>query len=268
MSLYLSTTAKEHNIRTEILSKPERLLFISTLPLTHFNTEEEVRIDLLAINIKSQQHSTEQALEILTKACENTTKRIDKDAIKDWTKRRGFYGWKGVKYFLFEYEQFLKSSARSKRDKLDWDSFYKESYEEDYYSIEHVYPQKAQNEYWKHLYQIYTIRERNILKHSIGNLVPLSKSKNSSLSNHSFEDKKANQDNCTGFAYGCYSENEVALEKDWSAKEILSRGIKLMCFMEDRWGIQLGSNRDKIKLLGLDFVVRKTPEINNMLEQK
>ncbi|MBK8196570.1 MAG: DUF1524 domain-containing protein [Lewinellaceae bacterium] len=47
--------------------------------------------------------------------------------------------------------------------------------------------------------------EKNI-QNSLGNLLPLSKPKNSSLQDKCFSDKKKNYENTIGYRYGSYSE--------------------------------------------------------------
>lgn len=183
------------------------------------------------------------------------------DAISNLGKTtNGFYGWKATRYFLFEYEQSLLEAAKADRKKLDWEEFSKEGYNSDYRSIEHIYPQKATHTYWKEKFNLYTVKQRNTLRNSIGNLLPLSTPKNASLGNKSFEEKKGNSGTSVGYAYGCYSEIEVSRLTDWTAKEIVDRGVKLLTFMERRWGVKLGDEQAKIHILGLEFVatVRKT----------
>lgn len=87
--------------------------------------------------------------------------------------------------------------------------------------------------------------------------MPLSKPKNSLLRNNCFDQKKGGISNKVGYKYGCYSEIEIAQESQWTAREILLRGIQLLEFMERRWGIPLGDNKAKVKALGLDFVIAK-----------
>ncbi len=53
------------------------------------------------------------------------------------------------------------------------------------------------------------------------------------------------------------AENEISFNEEWTAKDILNRGIKLLNFMETRWNISLGENQDKIKFLNLSFVLQK-----------
>ncbi len=99
-----------------------------------------------------------------------------------------------------------------------------------------------------------TPRERILLRHSLGNLLPLSKPKNSSLSNKPFPEKvDGKQHPAVGYRYGCYAENEVSQQKDWTPQNILDRGIKLLEFMDSRWGIKIGDEQHKTQMLGLNF---------------
>ena len=179
-----------------------------------------------------------------------------------WGKGKGYYGWKGARYFLFEYEMELKEKSKTKRKKLCWEEFMNEDFSHDFHTIEHIYPQKVTFDCWKIPFKEYTIKQKNILKNTIGNLVPLSKPKNSSLRNNCFDQKKGDSTNKVGYKYGCYSEIEMSQESQWTAREILLRGIRLLEFMERRWGIPFGDKKAKVKALGLEFVLAKEKEIN------
>ena len=52
----------------------------------------------------------------------------------------GFYGWDGLRYFLFEYEQHLKDKAGMGTIKLTWSEF--NSSKRDRVTIEHIYPKR------------------------------------------------------------------------------------------------------------------------------
>jgi hypothetical protein len=171
-------------------------------------------------------------------------------------KSKGFYNWKGIKYLLYEYELELKEKTKSFRDKLNWNEFSKED-SRDFYTVEHIYPQKPLKACWTDIFAHYSVKERFALRHSLGNLVPLSQPKNSSFQNKCFEDKKGGADTKVGFKYGSYSEIEVANYSDWTAREILERGLKLLIFMEKRWRINLGNSWDKIRILNIEFVAKK-----------
>ena len=56
---------------------------------------------------------------------------------KQFEKGRGYYGWLGLRYFLYEYELELLTSSRQK--KVDWADLLKTP--KDKISIEHIYPQ-------------------------------------------------------------------------------------------------------------------------------
>lgn len=177
----------------------------------------------------------------------------------------GFYAWNDLRYFLFEYEEQLKESRN--QPKLGWNNFTK--HEHDKVSIEHIYPQTDTSDYWKARFGSYTDHQRNYLKGSLGNLLPLSSSINSSLQNDDFPDKKNTKlDKAglvvrNGYSNGSYSELRVAQYDDWTATHIMERGLNLLAFMEARWRINMGSKSNKLSLLHLSFLekVDSKPEI-------
>ena len=176
--------------------------------------------------------------------------------IKDRFKESGYYSWNGIRYFLFEYESLLQEKSKSKKEKIIWEKYVEEI--EDFISVEHIYPQKPKkNSDWFSKFSNYNSNEKSILKNSLGNLLPLSRQKNSSLGNKSFAEKIGNDKSDTGYRFGSYSENEITKCNDWTAKNILERGIKMLNFMETRWGFDFGNIENKIDLLSLTFVVNK-----------
>ena len=163
----------------------------------------------------------------------------------------GFYWWNGLHYFLYEYEHYKFS--QSGNEKIDWNMFVKS--EKDKVSIEHIYPQTATNKYWTTMFKGYNKEQKKFLNGSLGNLLPLSMSKNSSMQNQSFLDKKNSTEKLyKGYVDGSHSEIEVALYNNWGAGEILDRGINLLNFMEKRWNIRFNSEDSKKELLFLDFM--------------
>lgn len=174
-------------------------------------------------------------------------------------KEEGFYSWNGLRYFLYEYELELQQKARGK-EKISWNDFEKRNKDE---TIEHVYPQTANDKYWKEhiLKYVKKQNERFMLLHSLGNLVLLSRSKNSELQNKDFDFKKSHEDkdgNRVGFFNGSYSEIEISNYNEWNASVILERGIKMLEFMESRWGIDFNEWEVKpIDILGLGFLDKK-----------
>lgn len=167
--------------------------------------------------------------------------------------KNGFYSERFLKYFLCEYEISLQNMSKSNLDKLDRDIYFEAGYD----SIEHIYPQHTKRQYWIDRFRNYTQKQKKSLKNSLGNLVAISALKNNRLSNFDFPDKRDGKGNCIGYRYGTYAEIELTEFDDWGAEEILKRGLKLVNFLQDRWGYKIGSSkRDKIFFLGLEFVNR------------
>jgi len=164
--------------------------------------------------------------------------------------KKGFYAWNGVHYFLYEYELYLQGNEEQK---ITFDKFVKRN------SIEHIYPQTSIEECWQVAFEGNSNDQKVKLKNSLGNLLLLSIPKNSSLQNKCFDHKKRhpainNPQEFRGYFNGSHSEIEVNAYNDWTAKEILERGIKMFNFLERRWEVRLGNFDQKKKLLFLDFL--------------
>lgn len=168
----------------------------------------------------------------------------------------GYYGWAGIRYFLYEYELSLLQQSRQK--KVDWSDLLKS--ERDKVSIEHIYPQTETPEWAAPFAEIEPERRTNY-QGSLGNLLLLSQSINSSLQNDSFSLKKnARFDDSgkkirNGYSDGSHSEIEVAQVPAWDPEQVRLRGIKLLKFMEERWGLKIKDDIEREKLLFL------TPEV-------
>lgn len=132
-----------------------------------------------------------------------------------------FYEWKSLRYFLYEYEIFLKEQHQGEQ-KVEWEHVNIET-------IEHIYPRTADDESWTNAF------ENQDLLHDLGNLLLLSKSTNSSLKNKPFKDKKER------FSTDSYSAISVSKSNDWTPDEILKRRKKMLEFMDERWGIEISN---------------------------
>lgn len=102
---------------------------------------------------------------------------------------------------------------------------------------------------------------------TLGKLLLLSMSINASLQNDAFADKKEPKKDASdrtirnGYADGSHSEIEV--ENDvWGPEQIRSRGVRLLKFMEKRWGFIL-SNEDREKLLFIGEAMPADQKLNN-----
>lgn len=146
--------------------------------------------------------------------------------------RDGFYSWSGLRYFLYEYELHLQDNANTK---VTWEDFNKRKKED---TIEHIYPQSANDVYWKKRFGHLKPTERRLYLNSLGNLLLLSRSKNSKLQNYDFDKKKclkSKEGKDIGYYNGSYSEIEVAKESEWTTERIKERGLSMLQFMEERW---------------------------------
>ena len=168
----------------------------------------------------------------------------------------GFYNWNGLRYFLYEYE--MEKVRQRGSQKIDWELFVKG--EKDKVSIEHVYPQTPDNKSWKESFEGYKKADQKYFQGTLGNLLPLSQSINSSLQNDCFKDKKnpkydsRNEKIRHGYSDGSHSEIEVSSYDEWNSSSILERGLKLLEFMEKRWDLEFEDKDSKIKLLFLEFM--------------
>ncbi len=171
----------------------------------------------------------------------------------------GFYNWNGLRYFLYEYE--MQKVREWGNQKIDWKLFVKS--EKDKVTIEHIYPQSPNKECWLETFDEYDKEQRHYFKGTLGNLLPLSKSINSSLQNDCFKEKKQPKFNDKGekirqgYSDGSHSEIEVSTYNNWHPKDIFERGIKLLKFMEKRWDIRFENEKSMKDLLFLGFVDNK-----------
>ena len=169
--------------------------------------------------------------------------------------RDGFYHWDGIRYFLYEHEHWLREKGKQATSKLSWEAL--KTNKKDHVTLEHIFPQTPDDDYWIDRFGHLNVQQQRYLTHSLGNLLPLSRSKNSALQNDSFP-QKINNGNGVGYYNGSVSENEVAQNNDWTPSDILKRGLDLLRFMEQRWNIELGDFDFKGQLLHLDEIELKS----------
>ncbi len=198
--------------------------------------------------------------------------------------KKGFYKWSGLKYIFFEYDEFLrtKNKVSAVSSQLIWQDFKNRD------SIEHIYPQSAfqsletfcngddsperKSAYdelqlnW-HEFSIFTEGERKRLCNSLGNLLAITHSDNSSMQNDPFKHKvdqseKGAQYRNRGYRYDSLSAQIVANKSTWTPDHVKNRGLKILDFIlskldEDQNKLSI---EEKISLLGLNF-------LSNNLEQ-
>lgn len=197
---------------------------------------------------------------------DSDTKNYDIDLFTAYVKeifqnvkdKKGYYAWNGIHYFLYEYELYLQGSEEQK---VNYYNFVKRN------STEHIYPQNPVDDCWSSKFDNYTSDQKVKLKNTLGNLLLLSVPKNSQLQNKCFDFKKkhssaANPTEYKGYFNGSHSEIEVSAYNDWTAREILERGMKMLNFLERRWEVKLGNFEQKKSILFLEFVQLSEQEIN------
>jgi uncharacterized protein with ParB-like and HNH nuclease domain len=165
----------------------------------------------------------------------------------------GYYGWSGIRYFLYEYELSLLTGSVQK--KVDWNDLLRT--EKDKISIEHIYPQTETAE-WAKKFNDVKKKDRLAYSATLGNLLLLSAAINSSLQNESFTAKKSAKYDATGqklrngYSDGSHSEIEVSQNESWGPYEIQKRSLDLLRFMEKRWSFDFGSEDNRKRLLFLN----------------
>jgi hypothetical protein len=251
--------------RVKLFQEIERFIFIAFRLGRAFATYRNNEFYKVTRQLRSGQITVNKICELLKERVESWLEpevSFDYQQFKGYIQRLyknggGFYDWNGLRYFLYEYE--YEKVRQHGNPKIDWNLFVKS--EKDKVSIEHIYPQTPDNEYWDKAFKKLSKEQKHILAGSLGNLLPLSSSVNSSLQNDSFPKKKTAkkqaQGGRRGYSDGSHSEIEVAQYKSWNAYTILDRGLKLLNFMERRWRIKFPDEKSKKDLLFLGFMKSK-----------
>jgi hypothetical protein len=144
---------------------------------------------------------------------------------------RDWYRWYGLKYLLYEYEEF---AAKGKEVQLPWDVVDRLPLEK---TIEHILPQNPEDEYWM---SRFSAEARARLTHDLGNLCLTSD--NSSYGRRSFPAKKG----VPGAANPCYANSNLFQERglckwdDWSEGSIRERGEELRTWADEHWDVPDG----------------------------
>jgi len=200
--------------------------------------------------------------------------------------KKGFYKWSGRYYLLFLYDKYLRklNLTSTQSSKLLWEDFIKND------SIEHIFPQSAtlsieeyaankeksveevKPEYQKIQdnwcdFKEYSPAQRRNLANSIGNLLAISRSDNSSFSNDPFlykvdQSNKGSEYRNRGYKYDSMSAMVVANNSDWTPQHILKRGLEILNFLCDYIEEPMNEmdKQTKYKVLGLEFMYKKDPK--------
>jgi len=176
--------------RVKLFKAIERFIFITFRLSRAFSTYRNSEFYRAARQFRNNELTVEEITERLEQRMsycfytpENTTDNFfDYTYFKKFIDKKfknggGFYYWNGLRYFLYEYE--MDKVRQRGSQKIDWKLFIKG--EKDKISIEHIFPQTPDNKCWKESFKGYKKAEINFFQGTLGNLLPLSQSINSSL---------------------------------------------------------------------------------------
>jgi uncharacterized protein with ParB-like and HNH nuclease domain len=147
--------------------------------------------------------------------------------------KSGFYDWKRIKYFLYEYELSLSKEVV----KVEWNDT----------SIIKLYD--INNKICNYQsFEGYKKSERHFLTGSLGNLVMIDRKTARKIEDKCFDESKI------FLQLSSFSGEEVGINIEWTPQVIQNRGIQMLIFLEKRWGVSLKDYDFKRKLLFLDFL--------------
>lgn len=143
------------------------------------------------------------------------------EAPMDW------YGWYGLKYFLYEYEEHL---AKGKAVQLPWEKLAATDKKD---SVEHILPQSPVDPYWT---DRWTAQQVGTHLHDIGNLCLTFD--NSSYGNKPFPKKRGSPGAGAGYANSnLFMERQLATYTDWTPIECTSRRAAITAWALERWDV-------------------------------
>ena len=258
ITVLLSKSSISTYKKVECLKKIERYIFLHFRLVNYQSTYRNSFFWNLAHKFYNDEVDIDNVIEEVNKIdylSDNNVANMNGilNNISRWFKNyKGYYSWGSIRYFLYEYELFLMNNQANQ--KIYPENLFKKD-EKDKVSVEHIYPQTDTVDYWVNRFGNYTEIEQKNLNGSLGNLLPLSLSINIKLQNYSFDDKKYGKDRTRGYINGSHSEMEVAQLKEWTPEEILNRGLKMIKFMEEKYNFIIPNKAERIKMLGLDFMI-------------
>jgi len=185
---YLSKKIRT-NDRVQLLQAIERFIFVTFRLSRAFSSYRNSEFYRAARQLRNHELSIDTIIERLNDRmdyCFYTPEEAEETYFnytyfqkfieKKFKSGGGFYNWNGLRYFLYEYE--MEKVRQRGSQKIDWKLFVKG--EKDKVSIEHIYPQTPDNKCWKESFKDYKKQEKHYFQGTLGNLLPLSQSINSS----------------------------------------------------------------------------------------
>ena len=243
----VAETTIDYGVKEKYYSRVEQFVFVNKLLAQDKNDLSFLVTPLKAFFDKKKTIKAE----ILTKATAELSTHslhVDRQRVIDAIaafkanvldkKENLYYGWSGIRYFLYAYNESLSIDG----EPIKWSEL-KDT------SVEHVLPQTIEKEYWQIAFNDYSDAERKRITNSLGNLLLLSSvSENSSLSNFSYPVKRDIEVSTKKFSYldGSRSAKEIAKNTHWTINEIVDRNERLVFFMINTWFADTGLNPNDI----------------------
>ena len=148
--------------------------------------------------------------------------------------QNGFYNWQFGKLLIYLWEEYLRGD-RGRPVKRTWEKF---AWDE---SVEHIYPQNPHSQWSDEVtVDARSKRAKSTITNSLGNLLLLSSSVNSQLSNQPYVPFGDLPGKRQRFLGGSYSEIQVGrLCEKWGVVQIAARGIAMMRLAQRTWGFEV-----------------------------
>ena len=198
----------------------------------------QARFFRVAHELRTGKCSFEQAMhsirsELAWRCGDNEFNRLFDQRVED----ASWYGWRGLKYMLYEYEAHL-ARRRMVNPKITWEELDRRDLGQ---TIEHILPQSIENvPYWN---SRFSKEDHKRYVHDIGNLT-LSRY-NESLSNRPFPEKKGAKGQERRFISSpFFQENDLVHYEDWTPAQIVERREHIIDWAKQRWSIDLSDASD------------------------
>lgn len=144
------------------------------------------------------------------------------------------YGWRGLRYFLYEYETAL-AEKKNGIPKVPWSEVSQPDLKD---TIEHILPQTLSDTYWTERFGDHGSPEHQSYVHNLGNLT-LSKW-NAHYLNKPFPDKKGSYSPDSEYCYAkawFFAEQELMEWEEWTPAAINERRNSLLQWARERWKV-------------------------------